>query len=218
MATLTTQQAESFYDGYGARQESQAYYEDAAFSVLAAHGQFGEARQVVELGCGTGRFAWQLFAEHFADDTAYLGLDVSDTMVGLARDRLRPWQQRAKIIKTDGTPTLPLETGSADRVVATFVLDLLSDEDTETFVNEAHRVLRPGGLLCLASLNEGQTVPTRIVSLLWKAVYRLNPRRVGGCRPVHLPSFLPMDRWQIAHRETQSRTGLSFDVVVAGPQ
>ena len=51
--TLDLEQARAFYDRFGARQDRQAFYEDA----------FERARGVPEFGCGTGRFAEVLVAE-----------------------------------------------------------------------------------------------------------------------------------------------------------
>ena len=80
--------------------------------------------------------------------------------------------------------TCPSPDASCDRVVSTYVLDLLSPADARAFVAEARRVLRPGGLLALASLAPGRTAPARLVTASGRRVWRLNPALLGGCRPL----------------------------------
>lgn len=217
MSTLTTEQAKTYYNRYGARQESQAFYEDAAFAALEKHANFGCAEYVFEFGCGTGRFAQRLFKDHLSPSAEYKAVDVSETMVALTQSRLRPWADRSSIDVSEGNPCIPNQAQKFDRIISTFVLDLLCEDDIDQFVTKAHSALAQNGLLCLASLNHGKSLPTRVISLIWKTVYRLNPARVGGCRPVTLENHLPAITWEIQHQETQSRRGLSFSVVVAKP-
>ena len=215
MTTLTHDQARAFYDRFGARQDRQAFYEDAATDELIAHADFEHAGSVLEFGCGTGRFAQRLFEKHLPDDCTYRGVDVSSTMVALAKERLGPWRDRAQIELSDGSMKLRLEDGAADRIVSNYVLDLLSDEDTDALVAEAHRALRPGGLLCLASLTYGATRPARAVSWLWRRLHAWRPRWVGGCRPIRLLDYLPTDSWRIDYHKVVTRWCLSSEVVVA---
>ena len=81
-------QVRAFYDRFGARQDAQAFYEDAALTELVLHADFEAAGRVYELGCGTGRFARRLLERHLPDGATYLGVDLSATMVELARGRL----------------------------------------------------------------------------------------------------------------------------------
>jgi hypothetical protein len=63
--------------------------------------------------------------------------------------------------------------------------------------SEAHRLLRPEGLLCLVSLTPGPTWLSRLVTGLWTGIHRLSPSLVGGCRPVELQALLSLDQWQL---------------------
>src|SRR5262245_12531739 len=148
--TLTRAEARAFYDRFGARQDSQGFYEDAALDVLVQHGDFENAAAVFELGCGTGRFAARLLAAHLPPTARYRGVDLSPTMVTLARERLRPWTGRADVEPSDGSP--PRGDALWDRFVSTYVLDLLSPQDIAGTLAGASRLLRPGGLLCVVSL------------------------------------------------------------------
>jgi ubiquinone/menaquinone biosynthesis C-methylase UbiE len=213
--TLSRTEARAFYDRLGQRQDWQAIFEEPAIEDLIAHGQFGQARAVCEFGCGTGRLAERLLREFLPPGSTYVGLDVSGTMADLARARLTPWENCAKVIQTDGTPHIPTGAASCDRFVACYVLDLLSEQDIRDLLSEAHRVLVPRGLLCLASLTRGPTPASKILISVWERIFAWRPRLVGGCRPLELCSYLSEELWQAQHRTVVSRFGFSSEVVVA---
>jgi ubiquinone/menaquinone biosynthesis C-methylase UbiE len=214
-STLSREQARRVYDRIGARQDTQAFYEDRATNILLAHGEFAAAQRVLELGCGTGRFAARLLAEYLPADASYRGLDLSPTMVQLAQSRLASFGSRAEVILTDGAPPTSEPAGSRDRFVSNFVLDLLSEGDIAAVIGEAHRILVPGGLLCVASLSSGAGVFSRFMSRAWSAVHRLQPALVGGCRPIELLAWLPPERWRIQHHCKLAPFGVPSEVVVA---
>ena len=211
-------EAKGFYDGFGARQDRQGFYEDRALAALVRHAGFESAKAVFEFGCGTGRFAESLMSGPLPDEAHYLGLDVSETMVGLARERLRRWPERAEVMVSDGSTKLPVLDGGFDRFVSSYVFDLLSEEDIRGVLAEADRVLSRDGKLCLVSLTYGECLLPGLVSAAWKRVHRLRPRLVGGCRPVRLASYLPANRWRILHRETVVSFGISSEVLVASKE
>jgi SAM-dependent methyltransferase len=99
---LTPGQARRFYDRFGRAQDLQAFYEDRAIGELLAHASFPAARSVFELGCGTGRLAATLLARDLPADAHYVGADISGTMTGLSRARLRGFGRRAQVIRADG--------------------------------------------------------------------------------------------------------------------
>jgi ubiquinone/menaquinone biosynthesis C-methylase UbiE len=215
---LTRAEARAFYDRFGLRQDSQAFYEDPAIDELLRHAGFGVAEVVCELGCGTGRLAERLLAEGLPNTAKYLGLDLSPTMVGLAHQRLARFGERARVEITDGTPCLPLASGSVDRFLSTYVFDLLPSNEIEADLAEAHRVLRSDGQLCLVSLTHGQGGCGRWVSWLWERVHSLRPALVGGCRPTNLVSFVHPPRWSIQHLAVVTAYCIPSEVIVAKRQ
>src|SRR6266478_1823744 len=94
--TLTTAEAKVFYDRFGAKQDTQAFYEDRALDALILHADFQHAQSVFEFGCGTGRLAARLFTTTLREDCRYVGADISETMVALARKRSRRWANRVE--------------------------------------------------------------------------------------------------------------------------
>jgi ubiquinone/menaquinone biosynthesis C-methylase UbiE len=212
---LTREEARAFYDRWGAKQDTQAYYEDPASAELIAHAAFADAESVFEFGCGTGRFAERLLLSSLPPSATYLGIDLSATMVDLARTRLSRFEPRAEVRLTDGSPPGDLSSNTFDRFVSTYVLDLLSQDDIRAVIAEAHRILKPPGLLCLTSLTRGCTTWSRILMGVWKMVHACRPSLVGGCRSIELLEYLPSQQWEIRHRNRIVAYGMPSEVVIA---
>jgi len=214
---LSPSAARAYYDRFAEKQDSQGFYEDPALDELIAHADFEDARSVFEFGCGTGKLAARLLEKHLPPSASYLGCDISSVMTGLARDRLATYGERAKAALSEGAVRFPCPDHSIDRVVSTYVLDLLSEPDIRRFFSEARRVLGPDGKLCLASLTTGIGLPSRIVSSLWMRVFRLNPAIVGGCRPVRLDSLADPREWRVVHRGVVTPFGIPSEVLILAP-
>ena len=215
MRLLSHDEARRFYDRFGAKQDAQAFYERPALERLIAELRLREARAVVEFGCGTGRLAAELLGTQLSPGCRYLGLDVSTTMVGLARARVTPFGARAEIRQTEGAPRIEAPDGSFDRFLSTYVLDLLPEPEIRMLLHEAHRVLAPHGLLGVAGLTHGGRGLPGAMSRLWERVHRLRPALVGGCRPIALEAFLPGHGWKVRHRSVVSSYAIPSEVVVA---
>jgi ubiquinone/menaquinone biosynthesis C-methylase UbiE len=190
---LTHQQAKAFYDRLGSKQDLQAFYELPATNKQIAHAAFEEAQSVFECGCGTGAFAERLLSRHLPPQARYLAVDSSSTMVRLARARLA-------------------------RFVSNYVLDLLSCSDLAQLLAEAHRLLVAEGRLCLVSLTRGSTPLSRLVTWSWTRVHALEPRLVGGCRPVELRDCMSRTGFHIDYARVITRFEVPSEVVVASKQ
>jgi ubiquinone/menaquinone biosynthesis C-methylase UbiE len=215
MRTLSREEARAFYDWFGTHQYSHGLYEDPAPADLVAHADFGDARSVFEFGCGTGRFAARLLADWLPPDCRYQAVDLSAAMVRLARARLARWGERADVVQTSGAMSVPAQDASCDRFIACYVLDLLSEPDTRQLLAEAHRVLVPGGLLCLVEMTHGASLSARIVGALWQALFRLRPQLVGGCRAIVAKEYLGDRDWSLRYANVVTRFGKSAEVLVA---
>jgi SAM-dependent methyltransferase len=163
----------------------------------------------------TGRFAARLLSENLPAGASYVGCDLSGSMVALATEELALYAERARVIRSDGSVIFPLPDHSVDRVVSTYVLDLLSETDIEQFFVEAYRVLNDGGKVCLVGLTEGATLLSRIVTTIWTLVFCLKPSLVGGCRPVSLERYLDPKRWKLEHRNVVIAFGVPSEILVA---
>jgi len=213
--TLTREEARGVYDRIGARQDSQAFYEDRAVGRAVEHAAFGEARHVFEFGFGTGRFAERLLSELLPQQARWRGVDVSSEMVRLARRRLARFGARAQVVQSDGGPPNDEPAGAYDRFVSNYVLDLLSEEDIRAVLDQAQRMLRPGGRLCLVSLTTGCSAASRAVIGVWSRIHALAPKLVGGCRPLELRPRLGESTWKVLYHDRSASFGLPSEVIVA---
>jgi ubiquinone/menaquinone biosynthesis C-methylase UbiE len=213
--TLTYVEAKSFYDKFGRKQDRQTFYEEAALRAMVANAAMTRARFVAEFGCGTGRLALELLQRQLPVGARYLGTDVSPTMVAIAAERLRPYADRASVVLSNGPPTLPVEDASVDRVISTYVFDLLPEADRKRFLAEVARALNAEGLLCLAGITDGKTAASRAVMSAWRWLFELNPRWVGGCRPTRAIEYLSAESWRIRYHDVIVSWGIASEVVVA---
>jgi len=212
---LSTAQAKRFYDRFGSRQDWQGFYENPAINELIAHAAFDSAHSVFEFGCGTGALAARLLQHHLPTEARYVGFDISTTMILLAQEHLKPWSERARVHKSDGSPSIPEPDHSFDRFVSTYVLDLLAPDFIERLLSEAHRVLVPGGKLCLVSMTFGASPISLAVCWGWQRLWRLSPGVVGGCHPIELLEYLPSGAWKPNHQTKVTSWGVTSEVLVA---
>lgn len=217
MRVLTLEEAKAYYDGFGAKQDSQSFYEGPAIKVLIDNSHFDQATSVFEFGYGTGRFAQELFSEHLSPTAKYQGVDISTTMVQLATERLKPFEPRATVTQTSTETVIPIEENSLDRFVSTYVFDLLSQNSAQKVLNQAHRSLQTDGLLCLVSITPGTTPMSHFVMNTWQWIFSQKPSIVGGCRPTQLTKLLPADQWQIRFQTVEVAWGIASEVVIAAP-
>ena len=208
-------EAKRFYDGLGAALDTQAFYEAPVSRILLEHLDLKTSRAVVEFGCGTGRLAEEMLKDHLPPDAGYLGLDISGTMVALTGKRLARYGNRVCVSQSEGTPRIGAADNAFDRFICTYVLDLLSDDEIRAVLEEAHRILEPGGLLGLISLTNGTTAMSAAVSSVWGLLHRISPWIVGVCRPVRLAAAISPTEWKIGYTNVVTPYGIPSELVVA---
>jgi ubiquinone/menaquinone biosynthesis C-methylase UbiE len=105
-------------------------------------------RNVVEVGCGTGRNT-EWLARSAAGATDIVALDFSEKMLARAKDRVR--DPRVRFIQHDIRATWPLADASADVVIVMLVMEHV--ELLLPIFAEAARTLRAGGELFICELH-----------------------------------------------------------------
>lgn len=102
-------------------------------------------RDVLEIGCGTGKNTIWLASEA----RSVVAMDFSSGMIAVARQRVQ--SANVNFVEHDVRVTWPLADGGVDVVVGNLVLEHV--EDLTPIFTEAARVLRPGGQLFLCELH-----------------------------------------------------------------
>lgn len=212
---LSREEARHFYDHFGKKQDWQRFYESPAIEQLISNSNFDESKSVFELGCGTGAFALALLENHLPRSASYFGVDISTTMIKLSRHRLSPYKERIELHLTDGILPFEVPDASFDRFVSNYVLDLLPPEDIKNLLQEAHRMLKPGGKLCLVSLTHGRGFFSHSLTTAWNFIQRLKPSLVGGCRPIELLNFISLQKWKIDFQRVVNTYGIPSEIIVA---
>ena len=110
-----------------------------------ARGRRQDSLKIADVGCGPG-FLLVCISKLFP--TAELtGVDQSDELMKVARSRC----QGLHTLKGDASTALPLQDQSVDVIFALHVVEHLAEP--KNFLDEAHRALRPGGMLVVATPN-----------------------------------------------------------------
>lgn len=99
----------------------------------------GEARTILELGCGTGNDASRLAREGYM----VTAVDVSAEAIDQARAK---FGTSISFVVADIAARLPFRTGRFDAVMSNVALHMFSDVITRSIFAEVARVVRPSGL------------------------------------------------------------------------
>jgi ubiquinone/menaquinone biosynthesis C-methylase UbiE len=100
--------------------------------------------RIVDLGCGSGRLASVL---HERLDVAYLGIDIVEALLDYARRKAPRFTFRLH-----KQFSIPAPDGAADMVSAFSLFTHLLHAESFIYIQEAFRVLKPGGKLVFSFL------------------------------------------------------------------
>ncbi len=132
----------------------------------------------LDLSCGTGNYALAL-AER---GLRVVGVDVSAPMLRVARAKSAQAKLDIRWLRADAS-TLPFRSGVFD--LATMVLGLEFVAEPGPVLQEAHRVLKPGGRLVAAILNRSglwtlwRRLKRRFVPSIWRGAGFLDADELG---------------------------------------
>jgi len=117
--------------------------------------------KLLEVGCGLGYFLHH--AEKWFPQSELLGLDIHEMALNYAAKHLN----RAKLTRHDAH-TLPFDHNTFDLLVALHLIEHL--REPEKFFSEAKRVLKPEGLLIIATPNPAG-IPARLLRDKWHSFH-----------------------------------------------
>jgi ubiquinone/menaquinone biosynthesis C-methylase UbiE len=184
--------------------------EDKALTRLLALAEVRDGMQLLEVAVGTGRLFEKLLGRNPAGVNE--GIDLSPAMLGHTRRRLAHNAKTGNWHLQEGSAyALPYESGRFDRLISTYMLDLLPLEDYPQLLGEFMRVLKPGGRLALAYFSQAQTWSNR----LWPWLAKHFPSLLTGCRPVDLLPVLGQAGFHILAQESLSQNTFPSSVVIA---
>lgn len=181
-ATIDKQRvAESFSRAAATYDQAAAFQRSVGHNLLARLAIQLEARDIVDLGAGTGYFTRAL-SQRFAVPVA--GLDLAEGMLRFARQSVDPQQHLLldypRWVVADAE-ALPLRPASQDLIFSSLALQWCPD--LAQALAEALRVLRPGGCLAFNTLVDGTLYE---LQRAWQTVDGF----------VHVNRFMPTTRLQ----------------------
>jgi ubiquinone/menaquinone biosynthesis C-methylase UbiE len=112
-----------------------------------------EGMSIIDLGCGSGRLAKHLGITF--DRLNYLGIDVVQELLDYARSKSPEGYQ----FKLNHELRFPAENEAADMIVAFSVFTHLLHEESYIYLDDARRVLRPGGSVVFSFLEAATNWP-----------------------------------------------------------
>lgn len=179
---------------------------------LIQKGSLKAGDQVLEVGCGTGRLLVEIARRVLPGGTA-TGLDLSEPMLGIARKRIEKNKLtgNTKLVQGDAL-NLPFPDCSFEKVFSCFTLELFAEKDLARALSEMYRVLKPGGLVGIASLN-AETPQGRAERLYWWFHKKL-PSLVD-CRPIPVKALVETSPLQLQSLEERKLYGIPVALAVS---
>ena len=145
---------------------------DPRYAGTLAFAGFAPGETLVDVGCGRGEL---LVAAVAAGARRAVGIEYAPAGVELARRTVGVHEagERAEVLHADAR-ALPLPDGEADLVTMLDLVEHLAPDELASALQEAHRVLRPGGKILV------HTLPNRtIYAVTSRLQRRLRPSRLS---------------------------------------
>lgn len=205
---FTPSAAQRFYDALASRYDWFSLYEARAKRLAVDCLDLLPGQSVLNVGLGTGMYYQEVQALLGVRGIA-AGIDLSMSMLRVAQNR-----KLTDLVQSDGA-WLPFSTDSFDRLLCTYVLDLVSLTDMPGWLREFRRVLKPGGRMVLVSLTEGVNLLSRGFVTVWRLAYHLSPTACGGCRPLQLTRLARQAGFVTVDRQVVLQYGVPSELLVA---
>lgn len=183
-------------------------YRDWGLEKLSA--QPGE--KILEIGFGTGHCLVSL-AQAVGPTGRVTGLDISDGMLAIARQRLQSegLAERADLHLGDAAKMDFIEAGSLDGVFMSFTLELFDNPEIPRVLQEIHRILKPGGRLAVVSMTK--TNPPGVAVRMYEWFHEKMPN-YADCRPIFARQSIEQSGFAIQDVSVSSMWGLPVEIVL----
>jgi demethylmenaquinone methyltransferase/2-methoxy-6-polyprenyl-1,4-benzoquinol methylase len=184
-------------------------YRDWGLEKLSAH----PGEKILEIGFGTGHCLAAL-AKSVGPRGRVVGVDISDGMLAIARERLQQegLSERVDLRLGDAVKLDFLEAGSLDAVFMSFTLELFDNPEIPRVLMECHRVLKPEGRAAVVSMTK--TDPPGIAVRIYEWFHKYMPD-YADCRPIFAQQALKQSGFAIQDVNVSSMWGLPVEIVLA---
>jgi demethylmenaquinone methyltransferase/2-methoxy-6-polyprenyl-1,4-benzoquinol methylase len=183
-------------------------YRDWGLEKLSA--QSGE--RILEIGFGTGHCLVSL-AQAVGPTGRVLGVDISDGMLAIARERLQNegLSGCVELRLGDAAKLDFIEAGTLDGIFMSFTLELFDNPEIPRVLQECHRILKPGGRLAVVSMTK--TDPPGVAVRMYEWFHEKMPN-YADCRPIFARGSIEQSGFVIQDVSVSSMWGLPVEIVL----
>ena len=183
-------------------------YRDWGVEKLSA--EAGE--KILEIGFGTGHCLVAL-AKAVGPAGRVFGLDISDGMLSVAKNRLQEegLNERVDLHLGDAAKLDFLEKEALDGVFMSFTLELFDSPEIPRVLQECHRTLKTGGRIAVVSMTK--TNPPGMAVRMYEWFHEHMPN-YADCRPIFARQALEQNGFVIQSISVSSMWGLPVEIVL----
>lgn len=183
-------------------------YRDWGLEKLSA--QPGE--RILEIGFGTGHCMIAL-ANAVGPSGRVTGVDISDGMLAIARQRLQKegLYDRTDLHLGDAVNLNFIQSSRLDGVFMSFTLELFDNPEIPRVLQECHRILKPEGRLAVVSMTKSD--PPGMVVRLYEWFHDHMPD-YADCRPIFARQALEQNGFVIEDVSVSSMWGLPVEIIL----
>ena len=205
-ARLSYNRLSRWYDTISGNTEKK--YRDWGLEKLSAQ----QDEKILEIGFGTGHCLVTL-AQAVGASGRVTGLDISDGMLAIARDRLQKdgLNERVDLHLGDAAKLGFINAGTLDGVFMSFTLELFDNPEIPLVLQECHRVLKPGGRIAVVSMTK--TDPPGAAVRIYEWFHEHMPD-YADCRPIFARQAMEQSGFTIQSVSISSMWGLPVEIVL----
>lgn len=183
-------------------------YRDWGLEKLSAR----QGEKILEIGFGPGHCLLAL-AKAVGTSGRVIGLDLSDGMLHIARERLQQQglSDRTDLHLGDAANLDFIEPDSLDGVFMSFTLELFDNPEIPRVLGECQRILKPGGRLSVVSMTK--TIPPGIPVRIYEWFHE-HMSDYADCRPIFARQAMEESGFEIEDVSLSSMWGLPVEIVL----
>ncbi len=156
--------------------------EEKALRTILKWASIQDGHSILDAGVGTGRLFSRITSQNKTGRN--VGLDLSEAMLKKTRNKCGK-HKNVQLLQADIT-NLSGNLGTFDRIISSYVLDLLPENQYASILSQFRSMLQPKGKLIIAYMEAGDKPSHKF----WGWVAETFPRLMTHCRPIHLETFL----------------------------